>query len=180
MKTIKISVKSLKQLFHPCTPDFIANVCHARCCDHATKGAMVTIHPTEEWAIEMVGGKVKGGFLDTGGKKCGFKDGDTCLCSLHTSDHKPFGCIASPFTLNKGDTLIVRNRYRMLKCYRTTEGKVPVYEAHRASLDLLFGHDQAGDIINEIKRGAETVTALMGEKAYAMLKDNDAVKKNFK
>ena len=79
---------------------------------------MITIHPSEQAAIEGLGGRVIDGLLQpkTGCRKCPFKTPEH-LCGIHFSGSKPFGCIASPFTLNANDTLIVRNRYRLLKCY---------------------------------------------------------------
>lgn len=192
MKRIKISAKSLLQAFHPCTPEFIKEICHGSCCESHTKGrnTMITVHPSEkEWIDKMLfrsgtGGRIENGLLVTG-KKCPFKTSED-LCSIHTT--KPFGCIASPFTLNTNDTLIVRNRYRMLRCYRIKEGKVPAYIAHRGSLNMLLGEDEAERVINHIKNGIGKIDDLydkdliveISEDVYYKLKDNDLVKKAVK
>jgi len=79
---------------------------------------LITIHPTEQTTIEARGVVVENGLLQprTGEKKCPFKT-EACLCELHHTPDKPFGCVASPFTLTRAGTLIVRNRYKLLKCY---------------------------------------------------------------
>jgi hypothetical protein len=64
------------------------------------------------------------------------------MCRLHDSPDKPTGCIISPFTINNGDTLIVRNRYRRLPCFKA-EGAIPVHRAHHQSLVTMFGETQA-------------------------------------
>ena len=137
---------------------------------------MITVHPSEQEWIERLGGKIENGLLVTG-KKCPFKTSED-LCSIHTT--KPFGCIASPFTLNANDTLIVRNRYRMLRCYRAKEGKVPAYEAHRGSLNMLLGVEEASRIIDTIKITNQDLMSDVSEDVYYKLKDNDNVKKALK
>ncbi len=170
----------LRQLFHPCTPDFIATVCHARCCESSTSetGVMITIHATEKSKIESLGGRVNdAGFLSANPltKKCPFKTGAD-LCGLHGKPEKPFGCIASPFTLNARDSLIVRNRYRCLKCYRAP-GAIPAYKAHRASLDKIFGAATAEKICAHLDAGGGDTLAEMPAENYAILKANDLAKK---
>jgi hypothetical protein len=64
------------------------------------------------------------------------------MCKLHESPDKPTGCIISPFTINKSDTLIVRNRYRRLPCFKAA-GAIPVHRAHHQSLVTMFGETQA-------------------------------------
>lgn len=71
------------------------------------------------------------------------------LCSLHYSQDKPFGCIASPFTINDNDTLIIRYRYSRMKCHG--DGSYS-YVAFRPSLDLIFGKDEAEKICNELDK----------------------------
>lgn len=169
---VKVSAKSLKQKFQMCEPGYIQSTCHGRCCE-GSNGIMVTVHESEREAIERLGVVVEGGFIKdvTGCKICPLKKDD--LCSVHMI--KPFGCKASPFTLTTRGTLIVRNRYRMLRCYNTPDA-VPAYVAHRWSLNQIFGAAEVDRIIELIEAGAEFVPAMMPQKNYYMLVDNDNAK----
>lgn len=178
MPKVKISAKMARLLFNGCDPDYIRNVCHASCCESSTAstGTMITIHPSEQAAIEAIGGVVRDGLLQPkpGCKKCPFKQPDN-LCGIHFSGNKPFGCIASPFTLNASGTLIVRNRYKLLKCYNDGR-KQPAYKAFRASLDLIFGTTEAQRICNHLDNGGGDLYATMSDKNHQMLTENDEIK----
>jgi len=176
--TVKVSAKNARLPFNGCDPAYIRDVCHASCCQSSTSptGTMITIHPSEQATIEARGGVVVDGLLQPrpGEKRCPFKT-DEHLCGLHFTPDKPFGCIASPFTLNKNNTLIVRNRYRLLKCYDDGK-KIPAYQAFRASLDLIFGTDEAARICEHLDSGGGDLMATMRREQYQMLVDNDAIK----
>ena len=176
--TVKISAKNARLAFNGCDPDYIRDVCHASCCDSKTSatGTLITIHPSEETAIEKRGGVVLDGLLQpkTGEKKCPFKN-EVNLCGLHFTPDKPFGCIASPFTLNDNNTLIVRNRYKLLKCYNDGP-RMPAYKAFRASLDLIFGLDEAERICNELNNGCDDINAQMPIENWKKLQENDDIK----
>ncbi len=179
---VKVSAACMRQLLHPCEPEFIANVCHAHCCEStlAPQGMFVTIHPGEQAAIERLGGVVNHHFLESGGGpqgagRCPFKTTEN-LCGLHHTGFKPFGCATGPFTLNANDTLIVRNRYRILKCYRAP-GSKPAYVAHRESLARLFGGREAARIARHLDRGGGDLMANMPEGHYRILHDNDEYKR---
>ncbi len=171
---IKISSASLRQLFHPCDLDFIKNECNATCCEQSTGDTLITVHPLERGNFEDW--ELNGNFLESVNGKCLYKDNN--LCGLHGTDKKPFGCIVSPFTLNSNNTLIVRNRYRLFKCYKVTEGKIPVYEAHRHSLVRLFGEEKTTEIINHLDNGGGDITVKMDYKTHKILRDNDRIKKD--
>lgn len=175
---IKISAASARQRFHGCEPEYIRDVCHASCCrsSSAEGGALVTIHPSEEGRIEARGGLVRHGLLvvEDG---CGFQSKKTHLCKLHETPDKPFGCIASPFTLNKNDTLIVRNRYRTLKCYEDGDDPKPAFQAFRASLDRILGPVESARVCGHLLAGGDDTHADIPAETYRMLKDNDAIKK---
>ena len=177
-KTIKISSKMANLQFAGCSPSYIKNVCHASCCQSSTSntGVKITIHPDEIKTISSLGGVVIDGLLQprTGEKKCPFKKADD-LCGLHFTPDKPFGCIASPFTLT-GETLIVRNRYKLLKCYKDGD-KLPAYKAFRASLDLILGIDEAERVCKHFSAGGGDILATITNKHYEMLKTNDDIKK---
>lgn len=176
---VKVSAKMMRLEFNGCEPDYIRDVCHAKCCDAPSRptGMLVTIHPTEQMKIEDRGASVVKGLLQPslGTRGCPFKSLDH-LCTLHFTDDKPFGCIASPFTLTPRRTLIVRNRYKLLPCYKDGKRR-PAYEAFRTSLDLLFGHDEASRICFHLEKGGGDLIADMLSTAFEMLYDNDKIKR---
>jgi len=183
MVRVKASAASARQTFHGCEPGYIADVCHGRCCRSATApgGTLITIHPNEEAAIAAAGGHTTGGRLDPVDGRCPFQAGDTYLCGLHGTVAKPFGCIASPFTLNANGTLIIRNRYRLLRCYKDARPdgtQLPAYVAFRASLDLLFGGPEAARICEHLAGGGGDLWAEMLSDSYGMVVDNDAAKRH--
>jgi hypothetical protein len=165
--------------FNGCDLDYIKNVCKASCCQSSVSktGIVVTIHPSEEEKIKNRGGKIKNGLLQPkpGCKKCPFKTEDH-LCGLHFTDDKPFGCIASPFTLNPKGTLIVRNRYRMLKCFNDGK-KIPAYVCWKSSLNLIFGQEESDRITKHLDNGGGDMIAYMPEENYIKLMKNDEIKK---
>jgi len=175
---VKVSEAMARLRFNGCDPEYIRTTCHATCCESSTSttGTLITIHPTEQPAIESQGGQVIDGLLQPlpGCHKCPFKT-TADLCGLHDTPDKPFGCIASPFTLNKNGTLIVRNRYKLLKCY-DDGNKLPAYVAFRASLDLLFGSTEAERICKHFADGGGDIIAPMSRLTYQKLIDNDAIK----
>jgi hypothetical protein len=183
-RAVKISAAMMRQPFHGCTPEFIKDVCQGRCCRSpgakTGTGTLITIHPSEVRLIERKGGVVRDGLLlpREGERQCPFQDGDY-LCGLHGTAAKPFGCIASPFTLNDSDTLIVRNRYRLLPCYKT-ESSFPAYKAFYDSLILIFGREATVQIAWHLEQGGGDLAALMPERSYRMLKENDDIKRTVK
>jgi hypothetical protein len=187
MTLVRISAKSARLMFTECGPACIEqNGCNGNCCDAPSKpsGCMVSIHESERERIERYGVDVRGGFIipAEGARGCPFKRQG--LCILHGTPDKPFGCIASPFTLNANDTLIIRNRYKLLPCYRGPGAKAPAYLVFRSSLDAIFGWDMAQRISDELTYRVPdddrdiSVDAL--PHAYTMLKDNDAAKRRLK
>jgi len=174
---VKISLAFMRQKFQPCEPDYIANVCHGRCCQ-GSEGLMVTVHSSEIFEDSpgngvFCGAKVKDNFIvdEAGTGICPFKKDH--LCSIH--EDKPFGCKASPFTINKNNTLIIRNRYRLLKCYNTPEG-VPAYIAHRWSLDQIFGREIVEEMIPHLENGTEDFYVRIPMPRYKMMIENDIAK----
>lgn len=194
-RTITVSAASANQLFHGCEPQYINDVCHGRCCRSSTepRGILVTIHRTETEAREamlMMGGGVDADGLvipRAGEKQCPAQQ-PNYLCHLHGTPAKPFGCIASPFTLTSGDRLVVRNRYRLLRCYRQERRAewgdpggdgpaLPAYVAFRASLDLILGYDEAVRCVAHLEAGGGDYVCPIPLGTYTMLHDNDNVKR---
>lgn len=173
-RLIRVSAKSARLRFHGCDPDYIRTVCHGRCCESSTapQGTSIAIHESERERIVALGGVVVAGILQTPNKVCGFKMPEG-FCGLHLSGQKPFGCIASPFVLNKNDTLIVRNRYKLLRCYDVGP-RLPAYVAFRASLDLILGTKQAWFICAALDEGAGDLPAVVEDGVYQILTENEA------
>ena len=163
---IKVSSKSARLKFIECGPECIANGCTAKCCDAPTHpdGCIVFIHPTEKAALVARGARVSANFIKPkhGAKGCPFKL-SSHLCGLHNTPDKPFGCIVSPFMLNSNDTLIIRNRYKMLPCYQPEIGR-PAYHVFFSSLVKIFGND----ISEKIKRKLDTGS---GDLSYRIKQD---------
>ena len=175
MASVAVSGTMLRQRFHPCEEGYIKAVCRGRCCQGTGK-ILVTVHPTEQGYIERMGATVQDGFIVADARGlCPFKT-DGGLCSIH-GDHKPFGCRASPFTLTHKGTLIIRNRYRLLRCYGS-DGSVPAYEAHLWSLGQIFGRPEAARIAQEAREGAPIIWADMPDRHYHILLENDAAKRS--
>ena len=171
--SVKVSAASARLLFHGCDYEYIKNVCHGRCCDSATYGTLIAIHASEQSKIEARGGCVKGGILQLrpGEKRCCFKSPEG-FCGLHFTPDKPFGCIASPFALNRCDTLIIRNRYKLLRCHKDN-AKIPAYVAFRASLVLLFGEAETSRLCKHLDDGGGDLSMVMDRAIYAKLKDEE-------
>ena len=180
MTSVRISAKCARLQFITCGPECIAAGCGGNCCDAPSRpsGCLISIHPDEQAAIEARGGVVREGLLQPapGARGCPFKRAG--LCMLHETPDKPFGCIASPFTLNRGGTLIVRNRYKMLPCYRLAGSKQPAYRAFAASLRLLFGEAETARIAAHFDSGGGDLVAVLPQRFADMLRANDETKKS--
>jgi hypothetical protein len=181
---VSVSAKALRLLFHGCDPDYIRDVCHGRCCENSSSptGTFVQIIPAEERRYTEMGATILDGVLQNrpGESKCRFKGADS-LCTLHTAGIKPFGCVASPFMLSKNDKLVVRNRYKLLVCYKAGNPALPAYNAFFSSLVLLFGEDEAWRIRRHMESGGGDMRAQMLASSYAALKAREktiAVKKS--
>ena len=167
---VNISAAWLNHRFN-CNVEYILETCHGRCCE-GTGRIMVSLCQDEEaWHIAQ-GQRVEGGLLKPRRGKCPYK-ATVGLCALHGTPNKPFGCIASPFTLNVHDTLIIRQRYSRLRCHGTGP---PAYESFKASLDLLFGKAEARRIAVMMRKGSGNFTALMRGMEYNKLKYLDSLK----
>jgi Fe-S-cluster containining protein len=146
MTRIKVNLAAMQQPFHPCTPDFIRDVCQARCCRSTTDptGIAVVVTPAEAIQLRKHGAHIDDstGRVAPVNRRCPFQSVTTHACKLHDTPDKPKGCIISPFTINNSNTLIVRNRYRRLPCFKA-DGAIPVYQAHHQSLITMFGETQA-------------------------------------
>lgn len=179
LKLVKVSAKSMRLRFHGCEPTFIRDVCHGRCCEGPTQplGVLISITPTETAAIEAAGGRVNQGLLmpKPGTRLCPFKT-DAHLCALHDSGIKPINCIVDPFTLNRCDTLIVRNRYKLYPCYDAGP-RLPAYKAFPRALQRLFGDEMALRLTLYLDDDASgDITLPIRRQVYDALKQNDLAK----
>jgi hypothetical protein len=139
---------------------------------------MVTIHPTEERQIEARGGVVRNGLLEPrpGSRGCPFKTAEG-LCRLHGTPDKPLGCIVSPFTLNRNGTLVVRNRYKLLPCYRGNGPKEPAYRVFRSSLLAILDPERVAQIEQHLDAGGGDLIVPMRREIFRRLVENDAIKR---
>lgn len=157
MTQIRVNTGALRQPFRPCDPDFIRDVCQARCCRSTTDptGIAVVVTTREAVRLRALGATVDptSGRVAPVDRRCPFQGADH-LCTIHGPD-EPLGCVVSPFTINANGTLIVRNRYRMLPCFKA-EGAIPIAMAHRRSLEVLFGADAAALIVEAVERNMVT------------------------
>lgn len=177
-RIIKVSAAAAKLKFIECGPSCISKKdCTSKCCDMVShpQGMKVTVHSSEERRIKKLGVNVIDGMLQpTQGKKvCPFKGGDH-LCILHDTGEKPFGCVVSPFMLNRSDTLVIRNRYKLLPCYDTESGDY-AYRVFYSSLQMIFGAVIASDI--KCKFDLQTVNEdlhyTIPIKTYQMMSDRE-------
>ncbi len=173
---VRISGKWSHHKFN-CTEDYIKNVCHGRCCEGSDK-ILISLLPEEQEKYREKGYDVKDGLLQPN------KETGMCpnklplgLCGVHYTDMQPFGCIASPFTLNNSDTLIIRNRYSLMKCHGKGE---PAYKTFRKSFDLIFGKEEAERVCLLLDKTDNDITAKMPHKSYINLKYLDELKHNIK
>lgn len=174
MISIKVSAKSLRLKMDGCQYDTIMNKCHGQCCHSDSKpgGTLITINPREQARIEALGGVVVNGLLQTPNRRCQWQQASG-LCDLHLSGQKPFGCIASPFTLNKSGTLILRNRFKLFKCYGVGD---MVYRSYRASLNHIFGEAEAERICQHLEAGGGDIVANITKLNFDTMMENDAIK----
>ena len=166
---ISVSGKMLRQEFHPCIPDYIKNVCGGRCCEGGD-AISVIVHPTEQAKFVKKGAEIVDGYIQPDDRGlCPFKSDDG-FCRTH--EDKPIGCASSPFTFTNKGTLIVRNRYRALGCYKCELGKRPAYISHRWSLDHILGAAESARICALAESGADIMPATMDAGIAGALADN--------
>lgn len=167
---LRVSAASARLRFAGCEPGYIANVCHGACCRSGTipMDQLITVQPWEEAGVVAHGGTVRGGCMATDGKRCGFQTPED-LCGLHTTGAKPFGCTVAPWCLSPRGTLIVHNRYKMLRCFKDGP-QIPAYEAFRAGLVLVFGEAQVQALAAHLAAGGDDWWGTPLPRAYATLR----------
>lgn len=181
---IKVSAKMARIEFTECGPACIEqNGCKGNCCKSPGKpgGCFVTVHPDEQKYVEKAGATVVDGMIKVadGERGCPFQKANG-LCGVHGTKAKPFGCIASPFTLNRKGTLIIRQRYTVLPCHLGPGKKEPAYKVFRSSLALIFGEKETDRITQKLDSGSGDFSATISREIYNKLLSNDAVKRKHK
>lgn len=168
---IKVSAASARLLFEGCTVDYITSTCKGRCCSNprAKHGISIPTLPNERARLQALGGDIdEDGMLkaDPVTKRCKFQSEDG-LCSLHLGGDKPYVCWLSPFTINDNDTLVIKNRNKMLNCFKDKSvAKTPAYVAYIKSLEIMFGEAEARRIYDHLEAGGDDITAYMPRKNY--------------
>lgn len=175
MKTRRVQISS-KWMFNKfcCCPDFITETCRGSCCERSGKAALISLLPQEQIWFEKKKYKVENGILqpDQNTQKCPVKTDDG-FCGLHNTKHKPFGCRCSPFTLRNGKTLIVRQRYSVMRCHGLGDY---AFRTFRSSLNLIFGNKEAEHICNHLEKTHSDVIAEMPIISYTNLIYLDSLK----
>jgi hypothetical protein len=168
---VRVSAKMARLPFQGCSPDYIASTCHGRCCWSTGPDGRSTAHvyaePDQRPAIAACGGSFSptGILQATPAGRCAFH-GPTGFCGLHAvtgtsgESAKPRSCFISPWMLTARGTLIIRNRYRLLGCYKAAPA-LPAYVAFRSGLDMLFGQAEAQRIHDHLAAGGGDLTAAM-------------------
>ena len=170
--SVKVSGKWIKHKFK-CSEDYIKNVCYGSCCTGSNR-VLISLLPNEVIRQEQLGFAVEGGKLQasTVTGKCPHLHLNG-LCRLHFTSDKPFGCIASPFTFNSAGTLILRNRYNMMKCHGSGDY---AYRVFRASLDIIFGYDEAQRICDYYDSNDGDLEAFISRANFEKIKYLDSLK----
>lgn len=172
---IKISYRWLLTKWHKCEPSFITENCNGKCCGSSKGGTFISLLNNEIALFKRYGANIENNVAkESGLNKCIFKDNNG-LCRLHNKQDKPFGCIASPFTLNKKDTLIIRHRYIHLPCFN---GNYYAYNVFKNSLILLFGLQTTDKIIVDCKNRITNKKYEMHSDIYNNLKFLDKIKRD--
>lgn len=172
-----VSARAARLKFQGCSPDYIANVCHGRCCwvqNGKQSSTTVYAEPDQRVALTVRGVKIgKDGVLKTRKDgKCFFQN-EVGHCGVHFEQNKgqqvkPRSCSISPWMLTKNGRLIIRNRYTLLRCYRA-EPALPAYTAFRAGLVLLFGEDKAKEMVDHFENGGGDFRAEISEERYELM-----------
>lgn len=175
---ITISAPMARLPFHGCEKDYIKQICKGVCCHSSISksGIIVSVLPEEEAGLKKLGAEIKGGLIQAIDRRCPFKTIGTELCSLHNKGLKPFGCRISPFSLNNTGTLIIRNRYRLIRCYNKGP-KIPAYVAFKSSLIELFGDKEYQDIKNAFDSDLTSYTTTINEIVLHKLRMNEGLKR---
>jgi hypothetical protein len=96
------------------------------------------------------------------------------LCGLHFTPDKPFVCATGPFHLNAHGKLILRNRYKLLRCYRDGQGHPgnvapPAYRAFGGSLAILLGDEQYEKLVAHLDGGGGDTFVTLDVATYDLL-----------
>jgi hypothetical protein len=169
---VKVSAANMRLPFEGCSPDYIRSTCHGACCHlkSVPEGTRVRVEDDQKDALRARGAEFLGDILKTIDRRCVFHDAGSGFCSLHATPDKPRSCIQSPFILTSRDVLIVRNRYKLLVCFRAAPA-IPAYRAFASALRLIFGPDEAARLTDHFDAGGGDLYAVMPAARYAFLHD---------
>lgn len=176
---ITISAKNARLEFQGCSEDYIKNVCHGRCCWTTIGGKTTTsIYAEPDQRVEIIKrGGVFGsdGVIKTGSDgKCIFQE--KCgTCKIHPQrsesgvEVKPRSCYISPWILTPSNKLIIRNRYRLLRCFKA-DPKLPAYIAFASGLRMAFGDVVYAAIKKHFDSGGGDFEADMPQERFDLIK----------
>lgn len=174
---VTITKKSAWLMFQGCTPDFIADTCHGRCCwvigDDGKPTTTIYVEADQQAELINRGARLTDNVLQTVGGKCGFQHPADGFCTIHNRRAageyvKPRSCYISPWILSKHNKLMIRNRYKQLKCGRIS--KVPAYLAFYSGLVMLFGDSGANGISEHFTKGGGDLVLPLHVERIALVK----------
>lgn len=173
----KLSARWARTMFHPCTPEYIREVCGGRCCRSSAGGISVAVSGAEAACLRGMGARVcRGLVLPDERGLCPFQLDDG-LCRIH-GEEQPDGCVLSPFTLHAtAPTIIIRHRYLHLPCHRVGPRLLPAYRAFPGSLQLLLGCEQAAEVTRLLDEGGEEdLAVVVPDPVVRLLRSNHAAR----
>jgi hypothetical protein len=181
---VKISAKCAREKFEGCSPDYIRNICHGRCCwttaPDGTISAGVFVEKDQRRVLRNNGAEFNeiGVMKETSCGHCSMQKADG-LCKVHAKlangiPVKPRRCYISPWTLTTKNTLIIRNRYRRLCCYNAAPA-IPAYRAFATGLMELFGDFETFRIVEHFDNGGDDLEANMIAARHALLNHVTAI-----
>ena len=133
-----------------CNKDFILNNCHGECCFSKNKLYHNFLKEESEY-FKKTFPREKMFSCDLNKKrKCLYQTSEN-LCSLY-KEKIPLGCYLYPLTFNKNNTLIIRHRALMFKCYNQGDF---VYITFKYPLIKLFGEVNYQYMVKKLEESNE-------------------------
>lgn len=176
---VTVSAKAARLEFQGCGAAYIRDVCHGRCCWVSKDGRDLTtiyVEPDQRLPLTVLGAAFgpDGVLVPRADGRCRFQGPDG-LCAVHPQTApggepvKPRSCWVSPWTLTPSGRLVVRNRYKLLRCYRA-EPRLPAYRAFRSGLVMLFGEAETVRLTAHFDAGGGDAPALLPAARAALVR----------
>ncbi len=79
-------------------------------------------------------------------------------------------CCISPWSLSPNNKLIIRNRYKRLRCFKK-DGSIPAYKVFYHGLEILFGPEQAKKLAIHFDNGGGDIVVDMLDERYELIRN---------